>query len=317
MIPGTPAPATDPTPRIGDWLSEAFDLFGREWQTWVGQGLLYLLLALGPMMLGYGLLYATVLVGSIGAGAAANTGTSPAPPVGALIFGFGGLLAGMLVGFVFLYYLTAGMKRTAVKQLRGEPIAVRDIFSAGDVFWPYLGTNLLFGLIIVVVMLVGLVLCIVPGLVGGLLVGGMLMFAAPLVVEKRIGVTEALRESWDVTKPHMWMYAVWYLVITLIGSVGSYLCYIGMAATWPIYILGVMISYRDAIGIPGALPSPRAQALAVPYTGGYHGPAGPPVVGGRCPACGTAVAAGAVTCPNCRTTLNPGSGMPPSGPPAQ
>jgi uncharacterized membrane protein len=300
MYAASTAPIRSSAPRIGEWLSEAFNLFGQQWQVWCLQGLIYMALGLGPALLGVFIYYGAIVGAAVATSATTGSGASsssgpPAVFVGSMLAGVAAMVVGVLVSLFTSMYVMAGMKRTAVKQLRGEPISARDIFSAGDVFWPILGASLLTGLLAGL----GAIFCYVPGL----LIAGMLSFTLPIIVEERIGVIEAMQKSWEATKPHMWMYLVWYLLLVLIMSVGSSLCYIGMIASVPIYTIALMIAYRDVFGIPGAIGPESAAPVAM----GYYGPAGPPTPAASCRACGQLLAAGAVVCPQCGTSQAPRS----------
>jgi hypothetical protein len=263
--PGAPSPPLDARPRIGEWMSEAFTLFGREWLTWCLITLIYLTIFSVPIVIGYVAMVA-VMLAAIGTGAAAggNSGAG-AGAAGAIV----GMIFGMIVLVVVILsihaWLYAGMVRTAVKQLRGERIQVGDLFSGADVIAPAMITEVLQGL----GMWVGLMLCIVPGY----LLGGMWVFARPLVVDRRLTPGEALRTSFEVTKPHMWMYLVWFLLYGLVVSAGSAVGF-GMIATFPIGHLMLMISYRDVFGIPGAIPTTTAGIPGQPV-GGYGAPVPP------------------------------------------
>jgi hypothetical protein len=302
-----PAPPSSAAPRIGDWLSESFTLFGRQWQTWIGQGLIYLVLGPGLMVFGAILFYGMFAAVILGA-AASSGGSGSGPPAGALGGMIGGVIGGMVVmvvclviGLAFSCHLTGGMLRTAARQLAGEPIRVRDVFGARDVFWPVLGASVLTNL----ATSVALQFFILPGL----LLGGLFSFTLPLIVERRMGVGEAMGKSWEITKPHLWLYLVWFLVIYLIGGIGVSFCILGMAGTYPLCILAQMVAYRDVIGIPGALPSPGTQAAV-------YVPAGTPPGVSRCATCGWMVAANAAVCPHCQTPLAASSpASPPPTPP--
>jgi zinc ribbon protein len=304
------APSISTGPRIGEWLSEAFNLFQQEWRTWISQGLIYCGLAIGPALLGYMSFYIALFAGVFAITPSTGSGQRTGPPpgmTGGLIVGGILILVGLLATVYFSITLVAGMKRTAAKQLRGEPISVGDIFSARDVFWPAFAAMFLTGL---ATMVGSLALCI-----GAYLVAGLFSFTLPLVVEGRLGAVEAMRRSWEVTRPHMWMYLLWYLLIGLIGGLGFNFCIVGAAATMPIYTLAMMVAYRDVIGIPGAV-TPAATYPAAPYpASGPHGPAGPPVAAVPCPRCGRPIAAGAVVCPSCGLPLPAPAGSPPPGAP--
>jgi uncharacterized membrane protein len=244
------SPATPPPPRIGDWLSESFRLFGQEWQVWLGQGLVYTLLALLPITAG-GVFLVLPLFAAMSEATRRATEPSPEVILGALAGGGVAFGLSLLVSGLVSAWLMAGMERSAAKQLRGEPIRVADVFSGGDVMLPMLGATLLVGLLTSIASLA----FYLPALI----LGGMFTFVTPLVAEGRRGVLDAIGTSWRVTKPYIWLYLLWFILIALIGSIGGYACLIGFAITWPIFILCLMVAYRDVIGIPGALPAaPRA-----------------------------------------------------------
>lgn len=285
--PPSPQPPTA-APRIGEWFSESFNLFGREWVTWVLQGLVYLLLASIPIIPGF-----IAYIGMIFRAAAAGG----EPGLDVILPAMGALYGGSCLSGVVGLYLLCGMSRTAMKQLRGEPISVGDIFSGGDVFLPMLGAYIL----VVLGVYLGLIFCIVPGLV----LMGLWVFVHPLIVEGRMGVFEALGRSWETTKPYLRAYVGWALIIALVYGVGgSTGC--GVVATMPIAILMMMVSYRDVFEQPAAFTA-VPQGPATPPV--YYGPAGAPTVGGNCPSCGRVVAAGAVVCPSCGAQLPGGSGL--------
>jgi hypothetical protein len=284
-------------PRIGEWLSEAFNLFKDEWKVWVGQGLVYVGICLGPVIIGYVVMFFSMFAGIA---SSAGSSSSSSAPTGALI----GMMTGMGIFYLALFlmsfiavWLMCGMKRTAAKQLRGEPITVRDIFSGGDVYWAALGGGILTTL---ATMAGTILLCI-----GAYLVAGMLIFVQPLIVEGRMGVVAAMQRSWEATRPHMWMYLLFTFLIAMISGLGANFCLVGMAVTMPIYSIALMVAYRDVFGIEGArVPAafPGQVPGAAPVMGAY-GPGGAPMMGGYCPQCRRPIAAGAVMCPACGTAL--------------
>lgn len=258
----TQAPTPTNAPRIGEWLSEMFNLYQREWKTWAGQGALFLLVGNGPALAGLAWYYVALFSALP---ALQNAGTtppgSPPPPgvVAALIAALGGLLGGSFLSVFLAIFFMAGMTRSAARQLRGEPISVADVFSGGDVYFPALGGYLL----VTVACLAAMPFCYLPAL----LLAALWMYVHPLIVERRLGVFEAMRTSWNAALPHMWLHVLWLFLLGILASLGVYLCGIGMAFTWPFYSLGLMIAYRDTIGLPGALPSLRTNAGAPPAAG--------------------------------------------------
>lgn len=295
--PGYPNYSTaDTAPRIGEWLSEGFTLFGREWFTWIAQGCLLLLLGVGPYLGGWVMFF----VLAIGSGGATNSNSPAAQAAGATVglMAFGAVLMGLLVMGLVLPYLLMGMKRTAAKQLRGEPISVRDIFSGGEGYLSTIGASIL----IYLATGVGYNFCLVPGY----LLAGMWCMTLPLIAEKRVGAIEALQESWNTTRQHMWMYMLWEFVLQCVFGAGILLVGVGLLVTGPVTIIAQMAAYRDVIGIPGAASQSGSISTAPSGPAVNYGPAGPPVTGARCPACERPVALGAVMCPHCHAQIPSG-----------
>jgi len=292
----------DSAPRIGEWFSESFSLFGREWKVWSLQGLIALLVSGLPMIPGmiayFGLFFRMMANTTPG-----SSGPTPTD-MAAMFTAIGSVYGGACVSGLLNIFLLIGMSKTAMKQVRGEAISVGDLFSGGSAFLPVLGAYIL----AVLGTYVGFFLCVVPGL----MLMGLWTFVHPLIVERRMGVFDAFRTSWEVTRPHLWSYVGWAFLIFVVYMMGAYTgC--GAVATMPIALLMMMVSYRDVFERPAGFMPDTAQGTVAPPV--YYGPAGPPAAGGSCPACGRLVAAGAVVCTSCGASLmgDPGAPPPPSG----
>jgi hypothetical protein len=284
--------APSPAPRISEWFSESFNLFGREWKTWTLQGLIYVAVSTVPALPGIVLYYVALarMMAQISAGAGSASG---APPVPAGLFAsIGVLTAGGCVSSLLGVYLLAGMTRTAVKQLRGEPIGVGDLFTAADVLLPDLGAYV-FGTL---VLSLAFGFCFLPGL----WLMGLWLFVHPLIVERRLSISEAFRESSAITRPHIAMYILWAMLILVVLYAGGMIV-IGTVATLPIAVLMWVVSYRDASGLPGAVTA--APPATAPVTG--YIPDRTAAVPRRCPHCERAVDIAAQTCPSCGASLPP------------
>jgi uncharacterized membrane protein len=200
-----------------------------------------------------------------------------------------------LVFMVLLMPLSAllmgGMYKSAFKQLRGGQLEFSDLFSARDRVWSILGAMLLTGLAV----LIGLVLCVIPAFIAI----GLFFFAVPLVVEKGLGPVEALRASSDVTRQNLLMFTLYALVVQLIGSVGSYACYIGLLVTYPLIFTMTAVAYRDCCGLGGARTFlPADQIPATEYSTPPPASAVTPARS-QCRNCNIALPPAATFCPRC------------------
>jgi len=222
---------TLPKVRLGEWISEGWNMFAAEWKVWVLNGLIMSLVTVFPIIG----IYVLVLFF-----AAASVGNSAG--VGVLMVA---LIAVVIVLIAFLAtYLAGGMYHTAFKQLRGEPISTRDLFSAGDRLPAVLGASIIVG----VLTMIGAMLCIIPAFI----VAGALYFTIPLIVERRMRVTDAIQASRDATRGDLFMFVLFAFLVSLIAQAGSYLCYVGLLITWPLHYTIAAIAYRDCFGVEGA-----------------------------------------------------------------
>jgi uncharacterized membrane protein len=235
-----------PTVKWGEWINEGWQLFAAKWQVWVPMMLVFVVATLVPILPLY------ILIFSMNLATVSSDAAPEFTPLLPLLGGVGGLITLCLVAFML-----GGVYRTAFKQMRGEPISVRDLFSAGDVFLPMLGALFLFGLSVEI----GLAFCIVPGV----LLAGLLAFTFPLIVEKRLGVIEAMQRSFEMTRPNMWMFALFAFVLWVIGLVGMAACYVGMLVTAPLQFLIMASAYKDCFGVSGARNAGALQSSQPAY----------------------------------------------------
>jgi hypothetical protein len=145
-----------------EWISEAWNLFTRQWSVWVLMNLV-MFLAVIMIYVVFSFLFSGLFLATLPTTIPQDgeIPTAPVFPVGLLL-----LYPVMFLAFIVpMTWLFGGFYNTAFKQLRGEQIAVSDLFSGGRYFVRILGAALL----IAIAAGIGGVLCIIPGLiVGGL-----------------------------------------------------------------------------------------------------------------------------------------------------
>jgi len=216
-----------------EWIGEGWNLFTQRWASWVVQMLVFVLIILIPVIP----IYVILLAGSVAASSMENP---EAPSV--LMF----LLMLIVVPLIMALsaFLLAGAYKSAMKQLRGEPFGVGDLFSGADCFLRVLGVVFLVGIL----GAIGAMLCIIPAFI----VQGLCFFAIPLVVERRMGPVAALQASIEATKKDWLMFTAFALVVGLIASAGFILCYVGLLASYPLLFLITSVAYRDVFGVAGA-----------------------------------------------------------------
>lgn len=107
-------------------------------------------------------------------------------------------------------------------------------------FWYFLAAKLLIGVIVVL----GLVLLVVPGVVFGL----MFMFAPYLIIDKGLGPLEAMRESKRITFGYKWQLIGLSVALGLLNLLGALALLVGLLVTVPVTSLAVVHAYRALIG---------------------------------------------------------------------
>ena len=270
---------------MGDWISEGWRMFVEQWKAWVVIAIPLVVTVLGPAMGFYGYMYGVWMPQVM---EQARRGRS-APPldIWPAYFAFIGVTLLLMPVTVYLF---GGMYRCAFKQLRGGKLEFKDLFSAGDCYFRMLGAMLLVGLAVGI----GALFCIIPGFIAL----GLLVFTYPLVVERNMGVIDAMKASIASTKPHLLQFVLFAFVVQIIASIGSYAFLVGLLATYPLMFTIHAVAYRDFFGVQGA----RRFAPQLPPQSIY---APPPMAQAHPPMTQAPPPPLAIICPNCQTSLPP------------
>ncbi|MBW2273117.1 MAG: hypothetical protein JRG96_07590 [Deltaproteobacteria bacterium] len=150
------------------------------------------------------------------------------------------------LGFVLIYPLLAGIMLYSIKRAAGDPAAA---FS--DNFACYDRTFSIIGLLIVqtVLVLLGMLLFIIPGIYLSVAYG----LAFPLLVEKNMGVWEALETSRKaVTQCWFRFWGLW--IVMSVIALGGTVVTLGIGLIWlgPMAMLCFGVAYRNIFGYEGA-----------------------------------------------------------------
>jgi len=147
----------------------------------------------------------------------------------------------IMVGLIFvvLQLIGAGIIRGALDITEGRP------FNASTVFKFTNATNvLLTALLIGAGVLVGTVLCYLPGIAFGFISS----YAMYFVVDKNMAPVDAIKASFELIKANFGNTLIWYIVSGIVGGLGAILCGIGIIATMPIAIIGTAYTYKMFTG---------------------------------------------------------------------
>jgi uncharacterized membrane protein len=158
----------------------------------------------------------------------------------------GGLLIVILVSLVSApvnVVLMAGLMKYFLKLIRGEPSSVGDAFSG---FGPMTGQLILLGLVMNLLVLIGLALCIIPGI----FLQVAWLFAIALVIDRRMNFWDAMELSRKMVCKHWFIVFAFLIVYGLVVVAGLIACCIGILVTIPIGLGAWMYAYETIFSRP-------------------------------------------------------------------
>lgn len=144
-----------------------------------------------------------------------------------------------VVGGTVYTIIGGAIVQVALKQIRGEGASISALMEIGDV----LGKLALLGAIQSVLSTIAGLLCVLPAFV----VGALLMFAVPLVIDQKLEPLDAIRRSFDMLNSQWLMALLFVIVAWLVSLSGAILCCVGAVLTIPLYYLSVTVLYNDFV----------------------------------------------------------------------
>jgi Membrane domain of glycerophosphoryl diester phosphodiesterase len=191
---------------IGDILTAAFDLYKEHWAT------LFQIVAIVVIpltLLQYLLTDQVIDPDTFVVEEGGNVRVSADFGRGLLITAVAGV-----IGVLVTQVLTGAITRAAAGSLVGDRLTASEAFRYG---FARLGSIILVGLLVGLIVAGGLLLFIIPGLIFGV----KLAVSIPsLVVENRRG-TDAISRSWNLTTGHFWHVLGTYIVAAIIAAIVS------------------------------------------------------------------------------------------------
>ncbi len=142
---------------------------------------------------------------------------------------------GLIAIILLIPPLVIGFIRFNSKCVRGQPATLGDCFSGFDIF----GTSVLAYVLMGLLVLVGTLLCILPGIYLAIAYA----FAWNLVSERRGSAWECLEMSRQAVTAHWGWAFLLMIVASLLAYVGLVACLIGVFATMPFYGLMLAAAY--------------------------------------------------------------------------
>ncbi|MFA6098207.1 MAG: DUF975 family protein [Patescibacteria group bacterium] len=137
-----------------------------------------------------------------------------------------------VLGLFLGAWMACGFTTIVLDYYGGTKREITDVFTQVKDFWRVLGANILVGFIV----LVGFIFLIVPGIYLGL----RFIFTIPLIIDKNLGIGEAMERSSEMTKGikmELFVFALTVIGVLLLGviclGVGIF---VAMPVVWLAYI---------------------------------------------------------------------------------
>ncbi len=166
--------------------------------------------------------------------------------------GFGTFLGALLIVIASIL-IQIGYTKMFLKMTDGETPKFEELFTHYKLFWKYLGTSILVGLIVIG----GFILLIIPGIIWALKYS----FAQYVIIDTGTGVKASIKESGLITQGSKWKLLGFYVVIgianMLAALVTSFIWQAGLLITLPISMFATIYVYRE-------LSKAKAGVLAAP-----------------------------------------------------
>ena len=150
------------------------------------------------------------------------------------------LLAFTIVGLLLYMPLFAGLWIVPLMMLKGRPHGFNDFFGG----FKQLGELLLLGLVMGLLIGLGTIAFILPGIYLGIA----WTWALGLVLDRRMGFWDAMSASLKVVNKNFWETLLLVLVIAVINSIGS-MVVVGSLVTIPLSFCMLVAGYKAVFGL--------------------------------------------------------------------
>ena len=183
-------------------------------------------------------------------------------------------LGSSITGGILQGPLMAGYLWIVFRKLSGAGYApaVGDIGKGFEVFLHAFLAGIVGGLI----ASLGIIACIV----GVFATAALMMFALPLVMDRRMDFWPAIQMSMEKVKENVMGWSLFVLALWALQLLGALICGVGTLVTGPIAIVALALAYRDNFGIQmveaGGAAAPMAPPPAAPPAAPPPAPSPPP-----------------------------------------
>ena len=142
----------------------------------------------------------------------------------------------VLLNFVVQIIIGMGITLIMLRVYDRTETHYADLFEPIKLFWRYLAVVVL----TMIVVLIGTLLFIIPGIIASIA----LFFAPYLVIDRKMGPVEAMKESLRITNGHKWNIFILGLIIGGLNLIGALALGVGLLVTVPLSWLVAVYVYR-------------------------------------------------------------------------
>jgi hypothetical protein len=209
-----------------EWIGDSFNIFMRDAGVWIAAILIAFIASVAIAAAFNG--YSYVSLYDNYAHSAFSTSVFPNSPI--LSF------AGSLISFVVNSFFGAGLYRMANLAVKGERLAIADLFSGGPFFLNFL----LFHFVFSILYVLGLILCVF-----GVFFVTMLFYPGFAMVADGVSAGTALSLSFEKMKFDWFKGGVLAFVFLLIYAASAVPLLLGLLATVPMAIIISALAYQE------------------------------------------------------------------------
>jgi len=144
-----------------------------------------------------------------------------------------------IADFALTILVSVGFLKVTLRFCDQEKGRLSDLFSQYRLFFKYFLAYILYGLIV----LGGIILFIIPGIIWAI----KFQFFPYLIIDKKLGPIEALKQSAAITQGVKWQLWVFSLATWVVNIIGALLLIVGLFVTIPVTMLATAFVYRKLL----------------------------------------------------------------------
>lgn len=153
--------------------------------------------------------------------------------------GFIGSVLFQIIYWVIIALIQMAIIRGSLFIVDGRPLELKDMFATDQ-----LGQYILAAVLVAIATGIGIILCVIPGLI----VAFFAAYYGYFVLDKKMEAVDAIKASFSFVQANVGTLIVFYLLSLVAYFVGAALCGIGLLVAIPVVIIGQAFLYRRLTG---------------------------------------------------------------------